>query len=66
MQGDGEVVALRCVAAPQDGGWLEGRTGEGAVRIAPTVKRPFDRISWSARLPSVTIDPGTNQIPADE
>jgi hypothetical protein len=66
MPGDGEVVALRCAAAPQDGGWLEGRIGEGAVRILPTVKRPFDSISWEARLPSVTIDPGTNQNPVNE
>lgn len=64
--GGGSIVALRCTAAGNEAGWLEGRIGAGAVRLAATATQPFDTISWEVRLFPVTIDPGTNLNPVDE
>ena len=41
----GNNVSLRCLGSPT-GGFLDGRTGDGSVGLAPSVNPPFSGTKW--------------------
>ena len=61
------IVGLQCMARGANGAfWLDGRTQDGSVGLAPTTDPPFTGTRWEAHYYPVQIDPGTNLVPADD
>jgi hypothetical protein len=61
-----DIVALQCLGTTQGPRWLDGRTLNGTVGLAPTTDAPFTGTRWEVKLFPVSIDQGTNLNPVDE
>jgi hypothetical protein len=53
---DAGIVALQCMGEMQGPRWLDGRTGNGTVGLAPTTDPPFTGTRWQVRLYPVPFD----------
>ena len=51
-----DIVALQCMGELQGPRWLDGRTGNGTVGLAPNTDPPFTGTRWEVRLYPVRID----------
>ena len=51
-----DIVALECLGAINGPRWLDGRTGDGSVGLAPSTDAPFTGTKWEVRLYPVVID----------
>jgi hypothetical protein len=61
-----DIVALQCLGAVDGPRWLDGRTGNGTVGLAPSKDAPFTGTRWEVRSYPVPIDGGTDLNPVDE
>jgi len=50
------IVALKCLGDIEGSRWLDGRTADGTVGLAPTTEPPFTGTKWEVRLYPVPID----------
>ena len=45
-----DIVALKCLATIEGARWLDGRTGDGSVGLAPTTDAPFTGTKWEVKI----------------
>lgn len=63
----GNYVSLRCLGdIPGRARYLDGRTANETVGLAPTTEPPFTGTRWEVRLYPALIDEGTNLNPVRE
>lgn len=60
------IVALECLGNIPGPRWLDGRTQNGSVGLAPSTDPPFSGTRWEAAFYPVQIDPGSEGHPANE
>jgi hypothetical protein len=46
LQGGYNIVALRCLGDIDGPRWLNGKTADGTVGVAPTTEPPFTGTKW--------------------
>jgi hypothetical protein len=47
--GNPDIVALQCLGTTEGPRWLDGRTGDGTVGLAPATNAPFSGTRWEVR-----------------
>jgi hypothetical protein len=50
VYGGGGAIALLCKGTGQGNHWLDGRTGNGTVGLAPTNQKPYTGTRWQVVL----------------